>query len=381
MEKVFSGIENCCGCALCEDVCPKNAITMIQKDGFYYPIIEQNLCVDCGACVKKCPVTSVPQTQSNDCIEAFAVKHKSDSVVLNSSSGGIFTALSDKILSDGGYVIGADFDADMNIVHNVATTTQQRDRMRGSKYIQSDTTGIYDKIRLLLKEGKPILFTGTPCQAAAVRKCFPNDENLYILDIICHGVPSLDVWKKYVEFIENKYHRKLTFYSFRDKSISGWRGYSAKLTFDDGTVVSHNNVTGSFIELFRYDVCLRPVCANCKFTSLNRQGDITIGDFWGIEKVLPEISDNKGISAVMINNSKGKMLFDSATDEIDKYSCTPQDIAKGQPNLFRPSSYSNKAEAFQKDMKEMPFENVLKKYTRVGFKRRIIDFVKKFISR
>lgn len=381
MEKVFNKIENCCGCALCEDVCPKNAINMIQKDGFYYPTIEQNLCVDCCACIKNCPVASVPQSQSGNCIEAFAVKHKSDSVVLNSSSGGVFTALSDKILSDGGYVIGADFDVDMNIIHNIASTTQQRDRMRGSKYIQSDTTGIYDKIRLLLKEGKPILFTGTPCQVAAVRKCFPDDENLYLLDIICHGVPSLDVWKKYVEFIEDKYNKKLTYYSFRDKSVSGWRGYSAKLTFDDGTIVSHNNFTGSFIELFRYDVCLRPACTNCKFTSLNRQGDITIGDFWGIEKVLPEISDNKGISAVMINNLKGKMLFDSATDEIDKYSCTPQDIAKGQPNLFRPSSYSNKAEAFQKDMKQMSFENVLKKYTRVGFKRRIIDFIKKLISR
>ncbi len=378
MEKVFSGAENCCGCALCEDVCPKNAISMIQKDGFYYPTIEQNLCVDCGVCAKNCPVNSVPHTQS-DCIETFAVKHKNDGVVLNSSSGGIFTALSNKILSDGGYVIGADFDGDMNVIHNVASTAQQRDRMRGSKYIQSDTSGIYDKIKLLLKDGKPILFTGTPCQAAAVRKSFLNEKNLYIVDIICHGVPNLDVWKKYVEFIENKYHRKLSFYSFRDKSVSGWRGYSAKLTFDDGTVVSHNNITGSFIELFRYDVCLRPSCTNCKFTSLNRQGDITIGDFWGIENVLPEISDNKGISAVMINTAKGKHLFDSAIEEIDKYSCTPQDIAKGQPNLFRPSSYSNKAEAFQKDIKEMSFEDVLKKYTRVGFKRRIIDFIKKII--
>ena len=221
---------------------------------------------------------------------------------------------------------------------------------------------------------------GTPCQAAAVRKSFPDEENLYIIDIICHGVPSTDVWKKYVDFIEKKYNKKLSFYSFRNKSVSGWRGYSAKLTFDDGTVVSHNNITGSFIELFRYDVCLRPSCTSCKFTSLNRQGDITIGDFWGIENILPEISDNKGISAVMINTEKGKQIFDSVTDDINKYSCTQQDIAKGQPNLFKPSSYSNKAESFQKDIEELPFEMVLKKYTRVGFKRRIIDLVKKIIN-
>lgn len=378
MDKVFNRAENCCGCALCEEVCPKNAIAMIKQAGFYYPTIDQNLCVDCGICVKKCPFNLEPQVQNN-CIEAFAVKHKNDEVVLNSSSGGIFTALSNKILADDGYVIGADFDGDMNVIHTVAGTAQQRDRMRGSKYIQSNTSGVYNKIKSLLKEEKPVLFTGTPCQAAAVRKNFPNEKNLYIIDIICHGVPSTDVWKKYVAFIENKYNKKLSFYSFRDKSVSGWRGYSSKLTFDDGTVVSHNNITGSFIELFRYDVCLRPSCTNCKFTSLNRQGDITIGDFWGIENILPEISDNRGISAVMINTEKGKQLFDFVTEDINKYPCTQRDIAKGQPNLFRPSSYSNKAEAFQKDLKELSFEKVLKKYTRVGFKRRIIDFVKKLI--
>lgn len=380
MDSVFKTLENCCGCALCEAVCPKNAITMIENDGFKYPVINKTLCVDCGICAKKCPMNAEKETQSN-CIDAFAVKHKSDDVVLNSSSGGIFTALSDKILQDGGYIIGADFDSDMNVVHTVASTVEQRDRMRGSKYIGSDTSGIYGKIKALLKEEKPVLFTGTPCQAAAVRKAFPKADDLYIVDIICHGVPSAEVWKKYVEFIEKRYGKKLSFYSFRDKSLSGWRGYSAKLTFEDGTELSHNDITGSFIELFRYDVCLRPSCTNCNFTSINRQGDITIGDFWGIENVMPAISDNKGISAVMINTEKGKQLFDSVSESINKYPCTQEDIAKRQPNLFRSSSYSNKAEAFKQDLKSMPFDKVLKKYTRVGIKRRIIDFVKKCIGR
>ena len=378
MESVYKALENCCGCALCENICPKNAITMTEKDGFKYPVINKEFCVDCGLCEKNCPMNAEKHSQSN-CMEAFAVKHKSQEVVLNSSSGGIFTALSDKILSNGGYIIGADFDRDMNVVHTVASTAQQRDRMRGSKYIGSNTSGIYDKIKALLKEEKPVLFTGTPCQAAAVRKAFPKEENLYIVDIICHGVPSADVWQKYVKFIEKKYGKKLSFYSFRNKSVSGWRGYSAKLTFEDGTELSHNNITGSFIELFRYDVCLRPSCTNCNFTSVNRQGDITIGDFWGIEKVMPEISDNKGISAVMVNTEKGKQLFESVSGEINKYPCTQEDIAKRQPNLSGPSSYSNKAEAFQKDLKSMPFDKVLKKYTRVGIKRRIIDFIKKYI--
>ncbi len=380
MNNISSLSQKCSGCGLCEHLCPKNAITMVEKDGFLYPNVNENTCVYCGVCVKLCPVNSDKLTESN-CIEAFAVKHKDSNVIFNSSSGGIFTALSDKILENNGYIIGADFDDDMNLVHTTTSTTEGRDRMRGSKYIQSNTVGIYKAIRDLLNEDKPILFTGTPCQAAAVRKAFPNKDNLYIVDIICHGVPSPEVWKKYVEFIEKKYKKKLTFFSFRNKSLSGWRKYSAKLTFDDKTEILHNDYTGSFIELFRYDVCLRPSCTECNFTSMNRQGDITIGDFWGIENTIPEISDNKGISAVMINTEKGKRLFEQIKDKINVYPTTQKDIAKKQPNLSVSSSYSNKASSFKQDLNNMPFEKILKKYTRVGLKRRIIDTIKKFLKR
>ena len=380
MNNISSLSQKCSGCGLCEHLCPKNAITMVEKDGFLYPNVNENTCVYCGVCVKLCPVNSDKLTESN-CIEAFAVKHKDSNVIFNSSSGGIFTALSDKILENNGYIIGADFDDDMNLVHTTTSTTEGRDRMRGSKYIQSNTVGIYKAIRDLLNEDKPILFTGTPCQAAAVRKAFPNKDNLYIVDIICHGVPSPEVWKKYVEFIEKKYKKKLTFFSFRNKSLSGWRKYSAKLTFDDKTEILHNDYTGSFIELFRYDVCLRPSCTECNFTSMNRQGDITIGDFWGIENTIPEISDNKGISAVMINTEKGKRLFEQIKDKINVYPTTQKDIAKKQPNLSVSSSYSNKASSFKQDLNSMPFEKILKKYTRVGLKRRIIDTIKKFLKR
>ena len=380
MNNISSLSKKCSGCALCEYLCPKNAITMVNKDGFLYPKVDESMCVYCGVCTKLCPVNSEKTTESN-CIEAFAVKHKDCDIIANSSSGGIFTALSDKILENNGFIIGADFDNDMNLRHVVTSTQEGRNRMRGSKYIQSDTTGIYKTIRDLLKEDKPILFTGTPCQAAAVRKAFPNKDNLYIVDIICHGVPSPEVWKKYVSFIEKKYKKKLSFFSFRNKSLSGWRKYSAKLTFEDDSEILHNDYTGSFIELFRYDVCLRSSCTECNFTSMNRQGDITIGDFWGVENVLPDISDNKGISAVMINTEKGKQLFEQIKDSVNITPTTQKDIAKKQPNLSKSSSYSNKAIPFKQDLNSMPFEKVLKKYTRVGFKRRIIDAIKKILKK
>ena len=380
METVYRTPKDCCGCALCASVCPKNAITMQDKEGFLYPVIDQTLCVDCGLCAKKCPFAHSTDRESN-CLEAYAVKHSDPAVIEKSSSGGIFTAVSDYILASGGAVIGADFDGEMNVVHVVAQTAAARDRMRGSKYIQSDTTAVFSHVHELLADGRPVLFTGTPCQAAAVRTAFPRAERLFIVDIICHGVPNPAVWKRYVSFIEKKYGKKLAFYSFRDKAKSGWRQYSAKLTFTDGSTVSHNNVTGSYIELFRYDVCTREACTQCPFASPHRYGDITIGDFWGIENVLPEISDNKGISAVMINTPKGKTLLEAVKSGLAVYPCSQADIAAKQPNLSRPSGFSNKADAFRTDLAAMPFEHVLKKYTRVGVKRRLIDAVKSILHR
>jgi coenzyme F420-reducing hydrogenase beta subunit len=375
---VYKEKSACCGCSLCEYICPENAIKMVSDGGFLYPEINPELCIDCGLCAKKCPFTEDKKTDSS-CLRAYAVKHKDENVINASSSGGIFTALSDYILSQDGCIIGADFDGNMNVIHTVADTPEKRDRMRGSKYIQSNMSGIYSLIENILKKEKPVLFTGTPCQAAAIKKAFPKYANLYIIDIICHGVPSPEVWKKYVLFIEKTYGKKLTFYSFRDKEKAGWRTYSAKLTFDDGTAVQHNDITGSFIELFRYDVCMRQSCTKCPFATVHRQGDITIGDFWGIESVMPEISDNKGVSAVMLNSEKGRALFNKVSDSISCFPCAQADIAKKQPNMSAPSQYSNKAEGFSQDIKAMPFDEVLKKYTRVGIRRRLIDTAKSVI--
>ncbi len=380
METVYQSVAHCCGCALCAHVCPKDAITMQDINGFSYPVIDKARCIDCGLCAKKCPFSREKQTESN-CLSAYAVKHNDALVVQSSSSGGIFTAVSNHILENGGAVIGADFDNEMNVVHVVATTTAQRDRLRGSKYVQSNTRGVYAAIQELLSNNTPVLFTGTPCQAAAVREAFPKAEQLYIIDIICHGVPSPAVWKQYVAFIEQHYKKKLCYYSFRDKAVSGWRKYSANLTFADGSHVTHNDITGSFIELFRYDVCLRHSCTNCRFTSKHREGDLTIGDFWGIESVLPQISDNKGVSAVMVNTEKGRQLFEAVQSQITAIPCSQEDIAAGQPNLSRSSKHSNKAAPFQADYAALPFKKVLKKYTRVGLKRRLIDAVKIVLKR
>ncbi|MBP3627785.1 MAG: Coenzyme F420 hydrogenase/dehydrogenase, beta subunit C-terminal domain [Clostridia bacterium] len=378
MEFVYKDKKNCCGCSACEYICPKNAIKMLPDNGFLYPVIDQDLCVDCGLCQKNCAFHK--DTSKNPSNEAYAAKHIDMDIIKESSSGGVFTAISDYILNSGGTVYGADYNNDMVVFHIGTKDKQIRDRMRGAKYVQSNTSGVFDAMKTDISNGNPVLFTGTPCQVAAVKKLFGNRENLYTADIICHGVPSPEVWKKYVDFIERKYDKKLVYYKFRDKT-KGWRSYAAKLFFEDGTIISHNNLTGSFIELFRYDVCLRDSCTNCPFTSLNRPGDITIGDFWGVENVMPQISDNMGTSAVIVNSEKGKKIIESISASLQLYPCSKEDIAKKQPPLKFPSSFSNKYNSFQHDFKTLPFDKVLKKYTRVGLKRKIIDFAKQIIKK
>lgn len=375
MIELYPILDACCGCGACADICPKVAITMQRKDGFDYPVVDYNLCVECGLCKRVCAFQKAKISESN-CIEAYACKN-SDSVRMRSSSGGIFTAASDCVLNMGGVIYGACFDEAMVLRHARATDTAGRNSMRGSKYIQSSTAGIFRQVKQDLENGSHVLFTGTPCQVTALKSFLGREyEHLVCVDIICHGVPSPEVWEQFVQYIENKYSGKLTDYAFRNKAVS-WRRYSPTATFADGSVVGENDHTGSFIELFRYDVCLRPSCTSCRYTSLHREGDLTIGDFWGIENVFPQLDDGKGVSSVMVNTEKGVTFLRQLQADLDLTPCTQDQIALKQPNMFQPSRYSNKAEPFQRDYRSTPFPAVLRKYTRVGLKRRIIDVIKR----
>lgn len=317
--------------------------------------------------------------ENNFVQKAFAVKNKNLNTRIESSSGGVFSLCADYILNNGGTVYGADFDDNMKLLHKRATKPEDISRMRGAKYIRSSISGVYKQITEDLQNQTPILFCGTPCQVNAINKIAKKQEknNLYTIDLFCHGVPNTKVWEKFIDFLEQKYHKKIVFFKFRDKQKS-WRQYSSKVYFNDGTTIGHNRFTGSFLELFRYDVCLDTACTKCPFTNLNRKGDISIGDFWGIEKIHPCLDDDKGVSAVIINSKKGYELFQKISPYCEIKECAVKDIKHHQPNLQRPSSYSNKALAFNYDFEKLPFKKVLKKYTKVGLKRRIIELVKKF---
>lgn len=379
MPNLFESEKMCCGCFACADACPKKAITMTLKNGFLYPEIDSEMCVECGLCETVCAFKK-PKADAANCIEAFAVKAQ-ESVRMASSSGGAFTLLSDYVLEKGGTVYGAAYDEAMCVRHKRAETETDRDKMRGSKYIQSNLSGVYKFVKEDLNAGKTVLFTGIPCQVGALKSFLGKPyENLITVDLICHGVPSIEVWQKFVEFINKKYGRTMTDYAFRDKSVS-WRSYSPKVTFSDGTTVGANNATGSYIELFRYDVALRPSCTQCPYASAHREGDFTMGDFWGIENAFPKLDDRKGVSALLVNSEKAAEILGAIQDKAEFQPCRAEQITAGQPNMVRPSQMSVKAAAFRKDFETLPFEKVLKKYTQVGLKRRGIGLAKRFLKK
>lgn len=298
---------NCCGCAACAQRCPQSCITMIpNEEGFKYPKVDYTKCINCHLCEKVCPINI--SIQPTEPIECWAMRNMDEKVVNESSSGGVFTYLANQILEQGGIVFGAKFDNNWNVVHDFIKSKEELYKLQTSKYVQSDTNSIMLKVEYFLKEGKPVLFVGTPCQIAGL-KLFLRKEyvNLYLVEIVCHGVPSPKVWRLYLKEITNNFTEKIANINFRDKS-TGWAKYSIKVVMGDKVIKSRYD-EHPYMRTFLTDFIVRPSCYNCHFKSHKSFADITIGDYWGIDK-LPDISDdNKGYNVVIVRTSKGLDLI------------------------------------------------------------------------
>lgn len=309
--------KECCGCGACAIVCPRKAITMKEDyKGFKYPEVDMSSCSECSRCNDFCSFSS--SYTNNGCEpDVYAAKAKDDSVRMTSTSGGMFTALSDAILGDNGAIYGACYSDNFEVVHMRALTKEQRDLMKSSKYVQSELGEIFIEVKKDLDDGRPVLFTGTPCQVSALNG-FLNKryDNLFTVDIICHGVPSNKLWREYLDIIRKKSRSKIAGINFRDKS-GGW--HKPKMIFDFSPPIDNKRLSfeKSFFQLFIDNYILRPSCYNCYYANFSRPGDITIADYWGIENVFPEFDDNKGVSLVLVNTDKGNTLFKSISSELD----------------------------------------------------------------
>ena len=297
----------CTGCGACKNACPTNAIELCEnRDGFLYPVINEAKCVSCKRCQAACPVSNLKK--KNDLNSKMYAVRADDNIRAVSSSGGVFTLLAEKILNDGGYVCGARFDENMKLKHRIISDVKDLAPLRGSKYLQSDVGNAYKEIEGLLKQKKTVLFVGTPCQVAGLKNVLSKDyDTLYTIDIFCHGVPSQKSFDLYLKDISGG--KKVKNVEFRNKRF-GWNCEHILVTFEDGSEYVKTRRGGDpYVKAFLENMDLRESCENCKFSEAPRHGDISMGDFWGIERVDKSQNDGKGTSILLVNTKRGKDLL------------------------------------------------------------------------
>lgn len=343
--------KNCCGCSACVQCCPKHCISMKEDDeGFLYPQIDKKLCIDCGLCEKVCPV--INQSDVKSIVKVYAAKNDDEKKRLRSSSGGVFIALAEHIISQNGVVLGAIFDKNWDVIHSCAETMDDVYPMMRSKYVQSRIGTSFADAESKLKEGRSVLFVGTPCQIAGLKHYLRKDyENLLSVDIICHGVPSPGVWRRYLD--ESVHHicatkniisnsslemsSMITDINFREKQNGGysWKKFGFVIKGksvqqgDKNFLFSRDFFNDDFCKGFLANLYLRPSCYSCPTRGGTSGADITIADYWGIENVKPELDDDKGIGLIIVHSLKG-------LNEINKL-----DIYKEESDIQTASSFNS----------------------------------------
>ncbi len=303
----INSLKDCCGCTACYSVCPNSCIKMItDSEGFNYPKVDYSLCVDCGLCRSVCPTLCLSNYNTKT-TKAYGVKNVNENIRKDSSSGGVFSAIAELVIRRGGKIFGAEFDRDWSVKHSYIDNISDIKRFRGSKYVQSDLKDTFLTLKTILKENTLVLFSGTPCQVKGLKLFLNKDyDNLICLDFICHGVPSNRVWEAYLSSLTHDTN-SIESIQFRDKK-TGWKSYSFTFKQKNESSKSEFYYNNAYMKGFLRDLYLRPSCNNCPAKKGISNSDITLADFWGVDKLFPQ-KDDLGVSLVIVNNSKGASIF------------------------------------------------------------------------
>ena len=363
--EIYTNKKGCYGCTACAQTCPVGAITMEpDEEGFLYAHINQELCVGCGRCTEVCPQTEAGNGPEFHPEPRFYIAHNNDEdVVKRSASGGAFTALSNVILNQGGAIYGVVLDRELAAVHSRAETAEERDRMCGSKYVQSRMGDIYPRVKADAEAGRPVLFTGTPCQAAGLRAYLGKDySNLYICDVVCHSVSSPLMWKEYLHLLESEQKGTVTRVNFRDKT-EGWQRASTfkgfRYAVDNGPLLKDDRFYRLF---FGKKTIARPSCSVCRYARVPRISDITIADYWGVERFAPQWADYYGVSFIMTSTEKGEALLRSSRDQLRYEQRDPAEQISENHRLRGPMGIPEEERAaFWKDYRDHGFAFALEK--------------------
>lgn len=343
--------KKCVGCGACVDICPVNSLKLnCDENGFYKPEVSNETCVDCGKCIKCCPVVNQEVADRNR--KFYYGWNNDETVRKNSSSGGVFSLLAEKILSEGGVVFGARYSEDYKSVVMSSTEESDLDQLRRSKYCQSFSNGMYRKAQSYLNDGKKVMIVGTPCQISAARKFFKNQENLLLVDFLCGGVTPSTVFAEYTEYLEKKYNSKIKSINMRDKS-RGWTKASVRVEFENGRVYSSRYQFDYYYYYYCTPYLKNDACLSCSFTDHN-DADITIADFWGYKKANVE-KDEKGISLICTYTKKGQVYVDLMKENMTLCSLEASYAAYGYKEKSHTPQAIAKREAFLSNVKSASF--------------------------
>lgn len=361
--------EKCHGCHGCYNICPKNCISMeIDEEGFWYPKVDMSVCINCNLCEKVCPIINDTKTKSK--MDTYACINKDNNIREKSSSGGVFWELCRIVIEQKGIVFGAMFDKEFNVKHSYADTLEGCEVFRGAKYIQSKIGNSYKEVKEFLNEGKMVLFSGTPCQIEGLNKYLMKKyNNLLLVDIACHGVPSPIVYKKYMNKISTLSKEKIRKIEFRNKS-TGWKRYSFKVNFENGEFkqIGYNNM---YMRGYLNDLYLRPSCYECTNKKPATSADITLADYWGVENVHEKMNDDKGVSLIIVHNEKGERILNKISDKLLVIKTDCELALKANPSIKYVAKINPNREAFFNEINNKDIEYLISKYTNVRFKERV----------
>lgn len=367
--------EDCTGCQSCIQTCRHNAI-QVQNDkhGFLHPIIDTNKCVECGLCIKTCPILTPIRCNNNKRPETWAAWHPNNKIRLESSSGGAFSAIAECILDKNGVVFGATLSKDLKVKHIAVSNKQQLHLIRKSKYVQSNINQTYIEVSQLLRQGKKILFSGTPCQIAGLYGFLRNKrpENLFTIDFICHGVPSPVIFSEYINSMEHKYKHKISNVNFRDKRLGVEANLLMVFTLNNNKQKVESFKYNSFYRGFINNLILRDSCYNCKYATMPRIADITLADYRNIGNKFTFMHEKErplGFTGLLINNDHGDELLKLTDICYEKRDY--DELASAQPHLKRPAEKPSNIEEVYDMLQNKGYDKMAEHFFSMSFKKRI----------
>ncbi len=366
----------CTGCGVCYNVCPVRCIVMeYDEEGFIFPIVDEKQCIKCNKCRDNCPSLKELTNDNYENPITIACWHKDPDIVKRSSSGGAFAAIAEEMFARDGIVVGCVMDNDLNVYHTIAKGWEDITRMHGSKYIQSETHNIYREMKASLDEGINMLFVGCPCQVAGVYAYLEKEqyENLLTVDLVCHGVGSRKFFHRYIDEMNHKYKDEVIGVSFRSK-VNGWRKYTTELLFATRSPIHVLAIRDAYMTCYLQRAIYRRSCYTCRYARLPRIGDITIGDFIGVDRNAISRRDYyNGVSVVLLNNDKGKYYFESFKSNLNWLERPLQEATSTNSNLIAPSIIPDSREFILRDCDTV--EHLKDRYCRYSLKTKIANIL------